>query len=126
MRIGVYGGTFNPPHLGHMAAARAAAVALKLDRLILIPDAVPPHKPLPEGSPTAEERLELTRIAAAQARGVHLGRPAKEVPESFEKIVKDWETGRILFDEALKQSGLTEATFYRRRREIKQAQAKKR
>ncbi len=67
MRIGVYGGTFNPPHLGHMAAARAAAVALKLDRLILIPDAVPPHKPLPEGSPTAEERLELTRIAAAQA-----------------------------------------------------------
>ena len=47
MRIGVYGGTFNPPHLGHIAAARAVFETLKLDRLLLIPDRQPPHKPLP-------------------------------------------------------------------------------
>ena len=53
MNIGIYGGTFDPPHRGHIAAAKAAMSALHLDRLLLIPDAVPPHKALPEGSPTA-------------------------------------------------------------------------
>ena len=66
MRIGVYGGTFNPPHLGHIAAARAVFETLKLDRLLLIPDRQPPHKPLPEGSPAPEQRLELTRLAGEQ------------------------------------------------------------
>ena len=63
MRIGIYGGTFNPPHLGHLTAARTAFELLKLDKLYLIPAAVPPHKPLPPGSPDAAERLELTRLA---------------------------------------------------------------
>ena len=66
MRIGVYGGTFNPPHLGHIAAARAVFETLKLDRLLLIPDRQPPHKPLPEGSPLPEQRLELTRLSGEQ------------------------------------------------------------
>ena len=66
MRIGVYGGTFNPPHLGHIAAARAVFETLKLDRLLLIPDRQPPHKPLPEDSPAPEQRLELTRLAGEQ------------------------------------------------------------
>ena len=66
MRIGVYGGTFNPPHLGHIAAARAVFETLKLDRLLLVPDRQPPHKPLPEGSPSPEQRLELTRLAGEQ------------------------------------------------------------
>ena len=52
MKIGIYGGTFNPPHLGHLEAARTAVKALELDKLILIPAAVPPHKALPEGTPT--------------------------------------------------------------------------
>ena len=76
MRIGVYGGTFNPPHLGHIAAARAVFETLKLDRLLLIPDRQPPHKPLPEGSPSPEQRLELTRLSGEQLglgdRGVTL------------------------------------------------------
>lgn len=63
MKIGIYGGTFNPPHLGHIAAARAAFELLRLDRLLLIPDNLPPHKDLPAGSPTPEQRLELTRLA---------------------------------------------------------------
>lgn len=66
MRIGVYGGTFNPPHLGHITAARAVFELLKLDKLLLIPAGLPPHKPLPRGGPTAEQRLELTRLAGEQ------------------------------------------------------------
>lgn len=63
MKIGIYGGTFNPPHLGHIAAARAAFELLRLDKLLLVPDNLPPHKALPHGSPTAGQRLELTRLA---------------------------------------------------------------
>ena len=66
MRIAVFGGTFNPPHLGHMAAAEACIEALSLDRLILMPTRVPPHKDLPAGSATPEQRLEMCRIAAVQ------------------------------------------------------------
>ena len=66
MKIGIYGGSFNPPHLGHLAAARAAAAALGLDRLVFVPAGIPPHKELAPGSPGREQRLELTRIAADQ------------------------------------------------------------
>ena len=47
MKIGIYGGTYNPPHLGHFAAAKAAVDALGLDRLLLVPAGLPPHKTLP-------------------------------------------------------------------------------
>ena len=63
MKIGIYGGTFNPIHRGHMAAARQAAEALKLDKLLLIPTRVPPHKALTEDVAGPEHRLEMTRFA---------------------------------------------------------------
>ena len=66
MKIGVYGGTFNPPHLGHLTAARAVFELLGLDLLLLIPAGLPPHKELPAGSPTPEQRLEMTRLAGEQ------------------------------------------------------------
>ncbi len=66
MKIGIYGGSFNPPHLGHLAAAKAAMAALELDRLVFIPAGVPPHKDLAPGSPDRAQRLEMTRIAADQ------------------------------------------------------------
>lgn len=66
LKIGVYGGTFNPPHLGHITAAKAVFALLKLDKLLLVPTGHPPHKALPEGGPTAEQRMELTRLAAEQ------------------------------------------------------------
>ena len=66
MKIGVYGGTFNPPHLGHLTAARAVYELLGLDLLLLIPAGLPPHKELPAGSPTAKQRLEMTRLAGEQ------------------------------------------------------------
>lgn len=64
-RIGIYGGTFNPPHLGHMLAAAQAVNLLRLDRLLLIPDRIAPHKVLPEGSASPEQRLQMLRLAAA-------------------------------------------------------------
>lgn len=64
MKIGIYGGTFNPPHLGHMAAAQTAVSVLGLDKLILIPAATPPHKVLPAGAPTPRERLAMTELMA--------------------------------------------------------------
>ena len=66
MKIGVFGGTFNPIHRGHLAAASAAAGQLSLDKLLLIPDAIPPHKPLPSGSAGAEERLEMVQLCTAE------------------------------------------------------------
>ena len=64
MKIGIFGGTFNPPHLGHMAAATAAIDTLNLDKLILIPDHTPPHKALPEHPVSSAHRMEMTRIMA--------------------------------------------------------------
>ena len=64
MKIGIYGGTFNPPHLGHLEAARTAVKVLELDKLILIPAAVPPHKALPEGTPEGTHRLAMTERMA--------------------------------------------------------------
>lgn len=65
-RIGIYGGAFNPPHLGHMKAAQYAVQALKLDKLLLIPSGTSPHKPLPPGSPTAQQRLEMVGLWAGE------------------------------------------------------------
>ena len=64
-RIGIYGGTFNPPHIGHIRAAQFAVQELKLDKLLVIPDRIAPHKQLPKDSPTPEQRLEMLRIATA-------------------------------------------------------------
>lgn len=64
MKIGIYGGTFDPPHLGHMAAARETRERLGLDKLLLIPDRTPPHKDLSPGSAEARERLRMTELMA--------------------------------------------------------------
>ncbi len=62
-RIGVLGGTFDPIHVGHLAAAGAAMDCAQLDRIIFVPTGRPPHRP-----PTATEpghRLEMTRLATS-------------------------------------------------------------
>lgn len=65
MKLGIYGGTFNPIHWGHLEAARAAMEQLGLNRLYFIPAGLPPHKTLDPNTPTPEQRLELTRLGAA-------------------------------------------------------------
>ena len=63
-RIGIYGGTYSPPHIGHMKAAEYAIEALGLDRLLLIPTGVSPHKAMSAGA-TSADRLEMLRLSAA-------------------------------------------------------------
>ena len=65
-RIGIYGGAFNPPHTGHIRAAGFAVQALNLDKLLLIPSCSSPHKPLPAGSATPAQRLEMTKAWAGE------------------------------------------------------------
>ena len=83
MKIGIYGGTFNPPHLGHMAAAKAAGAALGLDKLLLIPAAIPPHKALPSDTPAPEHRLAMVEKwadgmgAGAEVSALELEREGK-------------------------------------------------
>lgn len=62
MKIGIYGGTFSPPHNGHVNAARMFAAAESLDKLLIIPTFIPPHKTETSAVP-AEERLEMCRLA---------------------------------------------------------------
>ena len=63
-RIGVLGGAFNPPHIGHLLLAQEAAATLGLERVLLVPTGVAPHKRI-EPEPGAELRLAMTRLAAA-------------------------------------------------------------
>lgn len=63
MKIAIYGGTFNPPHRGHVESLQAVYEQAKPDRVLVIPASIPPHKELAAGSPDAEKRLELTRLA---------------------------------------------------------------
>lgn len=64
MRIGILGGTFNPPHLGHLVAAQEAHRELALDHVLLVPAGTPPHKPV-DDEPGAQHRLELSRLAVS-------------------------------------------------------------
>jgi nicotinate-nucleotide adenylyltransferase len=61
--VGILGGTFNPPHLAHLVCASEARAQLALERVVLIPTGVPPHKPM-EQEPGAAHRLEMCRLAA--------------------------------------------------------------
>lgn len=65
-KIGIFGGSFNPPHLGHILAVREFQRQLSLDRVLLVPSAVPPHKRLTNNFASAQERLEMTRLAARE------------------------------------------------------------
>lgn len=65
------------------------------------------------------KKRQAEGIAAARARGVKFGRPEKEVPDDFRKIVKAWEQKSLSFSEVLQKCNMSEATFYRRLREYR-------
>ena len=70
-RIGIYGGTFSPPHNGHVKAAKAFMEQMWLDILYVIPTAIPPHKEM-SVSVSAEDRLAMTRLAFRDVEGVYV------------------------------------------------------
>ena len=63
-RLGILGGTFNPPHLGHLVCAQEALLQLGLDAVVLVPVGSPPHKVV-EADPGAEHRVALCEAAVA-------------------------------------------------------------
>ena len=65
------------------------------------------------------KQRQAAGIAAAKARGVRFGRPAKKIPENFGALVKQWERGKLTFLEVLEQTGLKQSTFYNRLRELR-------
>lgn len=78
-RVGILGGTFNPPHVAHLVCAQEALSQLELDVVLLVPAAVPPHKEV-EDDPGVELRWELCRAAAEDADGVDASRIELERP----------------------------------------------
>src|SRR6266702_2843231 len=72
MRLGLFGGTFDPIHLGHLILAESCREAMKLDRVWFVVAGSPPHKP--GGRTAVNDRVEMVRIATA-------GHPAFEVSE---------------------------------------------
>ncbi|MBQ9685751.1 MAG: nicotinate (nicotinamide) nucleotide adenylyltransferase [Oscillospiraceae bacterium] len=72
MKIAIYGGSFNPPHIGHVEAARSVAEQLRPDKFLIIPTNIPPHKELEENSPSPAQRLDFCRMAFADIPGAEV------------------------------------------------------
>lgn len=89
----MFGGTFNPPHNGHVTMVRAAVAQLGLDKLLIVPDCVPPHKPLPFGV-TARQRYDMAALMAApvgrmaEASDIELRRTGKSYTSDTLKILR--------------------------------------
>jgi nicotinate-nucleotide adenylyltransferase len=79
VRLGVLGGTFNPPHIGHLVCAQEALAQLELDRVLLVPVHEPPHKGV-EFDPGLEHRIELCRRAVEAEEALELSLVDAEVP----------------------------------------------
>lgn len=103
MRVLLYGGSFNPPHLGHVRSVQTAAEALKPDKIFLVPASVPPHKALAEGSPSAARRLEMARLAAseidgAEALDLELRREGKSyTSDTLRALREDYPDAELVF-----------------------------
>ena len=104
LKIGIYGGTFNPIHLGHMTAAGFAVEYLHLDKLYLIPTGQPPHKALTETGAGAHHRLEMASLAAealpgeAEALDLELRRMGKSYTlDTIQAMKKRFPKDRLYF-----------------------------
>jgi nicotinate-nucleotide adenylyltransferase len=64
LRVGVFGGAFNPPHLGHLVCAQEMLLQLELERVLFVPVGEPPHRRL-DDDPGGEPRLEMVELAIA-------------------------------------------------------------
>jgi nicotinate-nucleotide adenylyltransferase len=78
-RVGLLGGTFNPPHVGHLVCATQALSQVGLDRVLLVPVNEPPHKGI-EIEPGVHHRVELCRLAVAGEEQLDVSLADAEVP----------------------------------------------
>lgn len=103
MKIAIYGGSFNPPHCGHVEAAAAVMEHLKPDKMLIIPASIPPHKELDIASPDPHERLELTRLAfsgleGAEVSDIEILREGKSYSsETLEQLMRLYPGARFVF-----------------------------
>jgi nicotinate-nucleotide adenylyltransferase len=94
LRVGILGGAFNPPHIGHLVCAQEALVQLELERVVFMPVGVPPHREI-DLDPGAETRLELVELAVAdderfEASRIELDREAPSyTSDTLEQLAKD-------------------------------------
>jgi len=79
LKLGLLGGTFNPPHLGHLVCAQEACAQLELDGVVFIPVYSPPHKEV-EDEPGVDVRVELARLATAGEKRFSVSRVEADVP----------------------------------------------
>jgi nicotinate-nucleotide adenylyltransferase len=103
-RIGIFGGTFDPPHVGHVSAACDVADALDLDEVLWVPAGRPPHKPDDVSAP-AELRVAMAREAAAadprfRVSEVELRRPGPSYTVDTLRELLDAEKAKAPGDEA--------------------------
>jgi nicotinate-nucleotide adenylyltransferase len=116
-RIGLFGGTFNPIHLGHLRAAEEVREALDLGRVLFIPSHTPPHKDGGENDPiaSAEQRLEWVELAIAAQKSfsvdrIEIDREGLSYLVDTLRAIRDRETGRrkmvfILGEDAYAEMG---------------------
>ncbi len=101
-RLGVLGGTFDPPHLGHLRAAEVVREALRLDQVLFVPAATPPHKVSPAVT-DSEHRLAMLRAAlVAEPRfAVSLLEIEREGPsytvDTLAALAGEWPGAELLF-----------------------------
>jgi nicotinate-nucleotide adenylyltransferase len=79
LNLGLLGGTFNPPHIGHLVCAQEACVQLELEHVLWMPVYSPPHKEVPD-DPGVDARVELCRRAVAGDERFSVSRIEADVP----------------------------------------------
>ncbi len=121
MRIALFGGTFDPPHRGHLAIARAAMARLRLDRVLMAPAGMQPLKRDVQTTASYEERLEMVRLAVLDEPAIEAstvdapqrdGRPNYAV-DTIHRLKESLEPGDRLFCLVGADSFLTLKKWYR-------------
>ena len=126
MKLGIFGGTFDPVHRGHIAVVTAACDRFGLDRVLLIPAGSPPHKQIPVGAPyeeryhmvelacSGDSRLEPSRLEAPNG-----GRERHYSIETIQRVRAGMAAGDELFF-VIGADAFAEITLWRRWREVMQ------